>query len=49
MQHVELSVHNLYPKFYKVLMKNKKVRGPYMKNLTCLQETGSAEPEVDKG
>ena len=42
MQHVGLSVDNLYSKFFEILLKNKKVLGPYMKNINCLLATGSA-------
>ena len=42
MQHVRLSVDNLCAKFHEVFIKNKKVLGPYMKNINCLLEAGSA-------
>ena len=42
MQHVGLSVNNLFPKCHEILIKNKKVLGPYMSKTNCLLETGSA-------
>ena len=42
MQHVGLRVNNLFKKFREILMKNKKVIGPYMSKTICLQEAGSA-------
>ena len=39
MQHVGLSIDNLHPKFHEVLIKNKKVFGPYIKKTNCLLET----------
>ena len=42
MQHVGLSVDNLYSKFYEILIKNKKVLGPYRVNMNGFLETGSA-------
>ena len=42
MQHVGLSVDNLYAKCHEILIKNKKVLGPYMSKTNCLLETGSA-------
>ena len=42
MQHVSLSVNNVFAKFHEILIKNKKVLEPYMSKLICLQETESA-------
>ena len=42
MQHVGLSVNNLLPKFHEILIKNKKVLGPYMSKTDYLLDTGSA-------
>ena len=42
MQHVGLSVDNLYSKFYEILIKNKNVLGPYKVNMNGFLETGSA-------
>ena len=42
MQHVGLSVNNVFKKFHEILIKNKKVIGPYMSKTICLQEAGSA-------
>ena len=41
MQHVGLSVINLFEKFHKILTKNKKVIEPNMSKTNCLLETGS--------
>ena len=41
MQHVDLNVDNLYPKFYEILIKNKNVLGPDRVNMNGLLETGS--------
>ena len=41
MQHVDLSVDNLYPKIHEILIKNKKVLGPNRVNMSGLLETGS--------
>ena len=42
MQHVDLSVTNLYLKFHGILLKNKKVLGPNRVDMNGLLETGSA-------
>ena len=42
MQHVDLSVTNLYLKFHGILIKNKKVLGPNRVDMNGLLETGSA-------
>ena len=42
MQHVDLSVINLYLKFHEILIKNKKVFGPNRVDMNGLLETGSA-------
>ena len=49
MQHVDLTVDNLYLKLHEILIKNKKVLGTYRVNMNGLLETGSPEPEVYKG
>ena len=41
MQHVDLSVDNLYPKFHEILIKNKNGLGPDRVNMNGLLETGS--------
>ena len=43
MQHVDLTVDNLYLKLHEILIKNKKVLGTYRVNMNGLLETGSAE------
>ena len=43
MQHVDLSVTNLYLKFHEILIKNKKALGPYSVDMNGLLETGSAK------
>ena len=42
MQHVDLSVDNLYRKFHEILIKNQKVLGPNNIYMNGLKETGSA-------
>ena len=42
MQHLGLSVDNPYSKFHEILIKNKKVLGPYKVNMNGFLETGSA-------
>ena len=42
MQHVDLSVDNLFPKLHEILIKNRKVLGTYRVNMNGLLETGSA-------
>ena len=42
MQHVGLSVDNSYARFHEILMKYKKVLGPYRVNMNGFLETGSA-------
>ena len=42
MQHVDLTVDNLYLKLHEILIKNKKVLGTYRVNMNGLLETGSA-------
>ena len=42
MQHVDLSVTNLYLKFHEILIKNKKALGPNRVDMNGLLETGSA-------
>ena len=41
MQHVYLIVDNLFWKFHEILIKNKKVLGPYRVNINGLLATGS--------
>ena len=43
MQHVDLSVTNLYLKFHEILIKNKKALGPNRVDMNGLLETGSAK------
>ena len=42
MQHVDLNVDNIFRKFHEIMIKNKKVLGPYMSKTNCLLDTGSA-------
>ena len=42
MQHVDLIVDNLFRKFHEIIIKNKKVLGPYRVNINGLLATGSA-------
>ena len=48
MQHVGLSVNNFFQKFHEILIKTKKVLGPYMSKTNCLLDTGSAGTGSDK-
>ena len=41
MQHVGLNVDHSYLMFHEILIKNKKVLGPYRVNMNGLLETGS--------
>ena len=41
MQHVDLCVDNLCPKFHEILIENKKVIGPNRVNMNGLLKTGS--------
>ena len=41
MQHVDLIFDNLFRKFNEILIKNKKVLGPYRVNINSLLATGS--------
>ena len=41
MQHVDLCVDNLYPKFHEILIENKKVLGPNSVNMNGFLQTGS--------
>ena len=43
MQHVDLSVTNLYLKFHEILIKIKKALGPNRLDMNGLLETGSAK------
>ena len=45
MQHVDLSVDNLFPKLHEISIKNKKVLGTYRVDMNGLLETGSARTE----
>ena len=49
MQHVGLSVDNLYAKFHEILIKNKKVLGPNRVKMNDLLQTGSAGTESWQG
>ena len=42
MQHVGLTVNNVFAKFHEILIKIIKVLGPYMSKTICLLETGSS-------
>ena len=41
MQHVDLNVGNIFRKFHEIMIKNKKVLGPYRVNINGLLATGS--------
>ena len=41
MQHVYLIVDNIFRKFHEIMIKNKKVLGPYRVNINGLLATGS--------
>ena len=41
MQHVDLNVDNIFRKFHEIMIKNKKVLGPYRVNINGLLATGS--------
>ena len=41
MQHVDLIVDNIFRKFHEIMIKNKKVLGPYRVNINGLLATGS--------
>ena len=43
MQHVDLIVDNIFRKFHEIMIKNKKVLGPYRVNINGLLATGSVE------
>ena len=42
MQHVGLNIDHSYLMFHEILIKNKKVLGPYKVNMNGFLETGSA-------
>ena len=42
MQHVGLSVDNLYQNVHEILIKNEKVLGPFIRNMKCFLETRNA-------